>query len=247
MNKIDQETLEKIQSEVKGSKILYEATILSQEEQDEKAHLMTPFEMKVDDFSSYSKVLRITAYATRFIQKLKKNTMIEGVPTPEEIDSANAQWIKYLQRKHFLHKTHVILKINKSVEASQLNPKLDDNGIIRCYGRFTNSGLPQDTITPILLPAKERMVHLLIEDFHKKLQHVGVNHTLSQIRTKFWILKGRAEVKFVLKKMQNLSKISRWAVQNASNGTLAKKQNDEINTIQEHWIGLLWTTLCEMQ
>ena len=72
--------------------------------------------------------------------------------------------------------------------------------IVTCHGRYTNADLPDEAITPILLPRGERFVELLIEEYHKKLFHAGISHTLAQIRRKYWIPKGRAQVKSVLRR-----------------------------------------------
>ena len=82
------------------------------------------------------------------------------------------------------------LGLNKQMQQSQLNPKIDVDGIIMCHERFVNGDLPEETKTTILLSRNERMVHLLVENYHKKLFHAGVNHTLAQIRTSYWIEKG---------------------------------------------------------
>ena len=92
------------------------------------------------------------------------------------------------------------LKLNKQTAANQLNPKIKEDGIITCHGRYTNADLPEEAITPILLPRGERFVELLIEEYHKKLFHSGINHTLAQIRRKYWIPKGRAQVTSVLRR-----------------------------------------------
>ena len=90
--------------------------------------------------------------------------------------------------------------LNKSIVKNQLNLKIENAGLIRWYGRLSNADLPEKTINPILLPTREKIVELLIEDHHKKTFHAGVNHTLAQVRMKYWIPKGRAEVKRVLGK-----------------------------------------------
>ena len=83
------------------------------------------------------------------------------------------------------------MKLHKHIKRNQLNPKIDDDGIIRCYGRFTYTDLPQEAKTPILLPRNEKFVHLLVEDYHKTMFHAGVNHILDQIRMKYWIPKNQ--------------------------------------------------------
>ena len=84
--------------------------------------------------------------------------------------------------------------LNKSIVKNQLNPKIENDVLIRCYSRLNDADFPEETINPILLPTWEKIVELLIEDHHKKTFHAGVNHTLAQIRIKYWIPKGRAEV-----------------------------------------------------
>ena len=90
--------------------------------------------------------------------------------------------------------------LNKSIVKNQLNPKIENDVLIRCYSRLNDADFPEETINPILLPTWEKIVELLIDDHHKKTFHAGVNHTLAQIRMKYWIPKGRAGVKRVLRK-----------------------------------------------
>ena len=149
-----------IQLEVKGPTTLYEATIFFLDLQ-ESPHIekMTPFGINENKYSSSSKLLRITAYANRFFQKLKKIPTPKEVPTSDEMQVARKQWIKTLQKKHLPHTENGKSKLNKITAENQLNPRLDEDGIIRYYGRMTNANLPQETITPILLPRKERFVN----------------------------------------------------------------------------------------
>ena len=118
---------------------------------------------------------------------MKKINIPRGVPTANEIEMANIAWIKYSERKHYVDRSMGEMVLNISIVRSQLNPKLE-NG--RCYGRLSNADLPEKTIDPILLPAREKIGELLIEDHHKKTFQAGVNHTLAQVRMKYWILKG---------------------------------------------------------
>ena len=90
--------------------------------------------------------------------------------------------------------------LNKSIVESQLNSKVENDRLIRCYGRRNNANLPEEIINSILLATQEKIVELLIEDNHKKTFHAGVNHTLVQVRMKYWIPKGWSEVKWVLTK-----------------------------------------------
>ena len=64
----------------------------------------------------------------------------------------------------------------------------------------TNADLPEEKITPILLPKKAYFTTLLIKDVHNQNFHAGISHTLEKIRSKHWLPQGRAQVKQVFAK-----------------------------------------------
>ena len=104
------------------------------------------------------------------------------MPTANEIEMANIAWMKNLQRKHYVELSKGEMVLNKSIVQSQLSPNIENDGLIRCYGRLNIADFQEETINPILLPTREKIVELLTEDHHKKTFHAGVNHTLAQIR-----------------------------------------------------------------
>ena len=95
------ETLEKIQSEEKGPKVLYETPALTQErpnnEQPDVREDITPFNISEVKYSSLKKLLRITVYAKRFIDKVRKKINVSGNLTFKELMDAEFMWIKNLQ------------------------------------------------------------------------------------------------------------------------------------------------------
>ena len=48
---------------------------------------------------------------------------------------------------------------------------------------------------PILLPANDPIVKLIILATHERLLHAGVRSTLAEVREEFWIIRGRQQVK----------------------------------------------------
>jgi hypothetical protein len=77
---------------------------------------------------------------------------------------------------------------------------LDDDHVLRCKGRLKNASLNPGTKNPILLPNKSKFVELLIREVHDKIKHSGLRDTLTTIRERFWLLRGREAVKRVIKK-----------------------------------------------
>ena len=76
--------------------------------------------------------------------------------------------------------------------------KLDDVGILHCYGQFTVSQMK--TLNTLNCFLGMNISLLCISEVHQHLIHAGVAHTLSQIREEYWILQGRVEVKSVISK-----------------------------------------------
>ena len=61
------------------------------------------------------KLLRITAYARRFISKVQKKTNETGNPTFKELMDAEVIWIKNLQEKSFMtYKKQVKIEYQRS-------------------------------------------------------------------------------------------------------------------------------------
>lgn len=72
---------------------------------------------------------------------------------------------------------------------------MEKDGLIRCQGRLSNSDLLYDTKHPLLLDPKHHVCELIIKDCHETVKHNGVRETLTQLRTRFWIIKGRSHMR----------------------------------------------------
>ena len=75
---------------------------------------------------------------------------------------------------------------------------LDENGVILCKGRLENSELTSSQINPILIPGNHAFARLLVLDAHLKTSHGGKKDTITQLRSKYWVTKGRNLVHRVL-------------------------------------------------
>lgn len=144
-------------------------------------------------YSSYKKLLRITAYVLRFVRRSTERSLELNA---EEIRSAEELWIKSIQNQSFSEKVCHLMSTRKSpvpVFVRQFDLYLDDKGIVRCKGRIQNSSLNQEVKTPMLLPSKHHIVDLIIRKTHDRMLH-------SAVRERFWIIQGRQSVKRVLRK-----------------------------------------------
>ena len=71
---------------------------------------------------------------------------------------------------------------------------------MRCRGRLNNSTVSLSAKNRILLPHNHLFVNLLIQQYHERSKHSGVNDTFTLLRENYWILKGRRAVKLVRNK-----------------------------------------------
>ena len=77
----------------------------------------------------------------------------------------------------------------------QLGLFKDEKGIIRCRGRLGNSQASYDTKFPALLSRNHHVTSLIIRYCHERVMHNGLKETLTEVRSRYWIPKGRQTVK----------------------------------------------------
>ena len=71
----------------------------------------------------------------------------------------------------------------------------DGDKMWRCKGRLGNANLPYYTKYPALLPKHHHLTALIIRDAHVRVMHNGVKETLTQVRSKYWVIQGRQIVR----------------------------------------------------
>ena len=187
--------------------------------------LNTPLWDLVEKNSSATKVFRITAYCLRFLVKLINKLKLRRLnavntcnldlefcdfsSTPselalslKELTNARLLWVHYYQRTHLSEEMKSLIShkpIRSSSSLLRLSPILV-KGLMRVGGRLRNSSLDADAKHPLILPAKNRFVQLLVEHAHQITLHGRTQLTLITVRKQYWILKGRQEVKSVIHK-----------------------------------------------
>lgn len=148
-------------------------------------------------YSSLIKLLRITAYISRWLIR-NRDQRTKQVVTAHEIVQAKLIWIRHVQQTEFA-KEMECLREKKSLPIRSpllsLNPFLDENGILRVRGRLRNSLLPHNAKYPAILPAGGYFTTLIIRQAHFKALHGGLQLTLNIIREEFWIIRGKETVK----------------------------------------------------
>lgn len=99
----------------------------------------------------------------------------------------------------------IILSVQSKIDQKNLtNPERqlglykDEQGLVRCKGRLNNSDLNVETRNPILLPRDHPLTTLVIRQCHSNVLHNGVKETLLELRSRFWVVKGRSYIHALL-------------------------------------------------
>ena len=151
-------------------------------------------------YSTMLRLQRVTAYVFRAVKAFKKlerqrttHSTVRKPPvlTTMELAEAERLWIIHSQALLTQDKNFDLWK-------RQFGLFLDETGMWRCGGRLTNADLPYSTKHPVLLPKDHPLTALIMKDAHGRVQHNGVKETLTKLRIKYWIIRGRSLVKSIV-------------------------------------------------
>jgi len=161
------------------------------------------------DFCSLNRLLRVTARVLRFLEmgRGKHLTVLSvqynGVSlNAAELDRAEILWIRSIQAQSFAGELRYLdnpSNKTKPLYVDQFGLYLDSNHILKCKGRINNSTLSFNEKNPIFLPSKHPFIKLLVMSLHCRAMHGGVDVTLTAVREKYWILRGRQMVKAIVR------------------------------------------------
>ncbi|XP_065902306.1 uncharacterized protein [Dysidea avara] len=151
--------------------------------------------IKLENFSKFSRLLRVTACVLRFVNqcmsRLQKNsTSLPKELTASEVMNAENLWVRESQRDLGNHKNFPTWRMQFGLFL--------DGKIWRCKGRLGNADISYNAKHPALLCKQHYFTELVVRDAHERVGHNGVKETLTQIRAKFWIIRGRQFVRHIL-------------------------------------------------
>lgn len=114
-----------------------------------------------------------------------QNTIIQAVQ-----QDVYAEEIKCAQKHEKLPKTSPL---------KNLDPYLDENGLLRVGGRISDSNLSQGEKNPLIVPGHHHVASLLIKHYRKQTQHQGCLFTEGAVRSAgWWIVGGKRKVSTVI-------------------------------------------------
>ncbi|KAL3192520.1 hypothetical protein MRX96_058937 [Rhipicephalus microplus] len=136
--------------------------------------ISSPFEavLKVEEFSSCSRVVRLTAWVRRFVNNCRRGKERKGGPLrAEEVIDAERYWLTTTQGEAFsddISNLKAQRPLHKGSPVLPLSPYLDGEGLMRVGGRLQFTDNHEETKHPIILPSTHPFTLLLIRKEHAR-------------------------------------------------------------------------------
>ena len=143
-------------------------------------------------FSSLDRLLSVTAVVLKFCQMLRDKVHCgESSNSCDLKAEAEQLWILECQR---------VVVAGKSFKhwQNQLDLFQDESGVWRCRGRIQKAAVLYSTKHQVLLHKDHHLSVLLVRSAHIRVLHNGVKDTLTELRSRFWIVKGRNFIKKII-------------------------------------------------
>ena len=122
------------------------------------------------------------------------------VLTPEQNEEAKVFLVKTAQDDAFRNEISALQNgqpIKKNSSIRDLNPFLDNQGVLRVGGRLNLADLPFQSKHPAVLPKGHPFTRNVVVHHHWKLLHAGGRNLISNIREEFWPLDARRLVRSI--------------------------------------------------
>lgn len=171
-------------------------------------HEVTEPVIDFDRFSRWERLLRTMVYVKRFVNNTKpKMEKYVGVPEQSELQQATAAMLKIVQHDAYPDEVKILTEnlvlppeqqkvIDKSSALYQLNPVMDDQGVVRQNSRIRNAAhIAYNLRYPVLLPKTHHVTTLIIDWYHRTYQHGNSEMVVNEIRQSYIIPNLRSLVK----------------------------------------------------
>ncbi|XP_041448477.1 uncharacterized protein LOC121404030 [Drosophila obscura] len=156
-------------------------------------------------FSEFGRALRVIAYVRRFGQRVRGQATPVHVSTEldnKEVAAALQAVTITTQRFHYTAEHRCLVNkqpLPTTSSLQNLNPFLDQNGVMRACGRVrASASMTYNERHPILLPPACLLVRLLVRFTHHVSLHGGNQLVIRLLRATYWIPRLRHVVRAVI-------------------------------------------------
>ena len=146
-------------------------------------------------------MVRITALMLRVRARLQKKQHQRGEVRAGEMRDAVLALVRYSHARHLTRQQ----RENKSFMKSF---PVDEQGVLRIGGRLQMSSLPYDTRHPLVVPEGADIIGPIVRHYHALVGHSGLESTMAEIRTRFWIINARKVINKEYRKCMRCKKMN---------------------------------------
>ena len=149
----------------------------------------------LEKFSELEKLLRVITLVKKVLRNMRNRKERKEINVDElsceEMREAEEMWINDAQLT--LQSDSSFEKMRESLEI------VKKYGLLVCQGRLEYFELEEEAKFPIILPKNHRFTEVVVLHCHKIVHHCKVRGTLAELRSRFWIGKGRQFVKKLIR------------------------------------------------
>ena len=155
-----------------------------------------------DKYSSYQKLLRITAYALHLLPSHECYRNADGsIIDPTELEEAERHLQYLVQGESFIAERKDLLEnkpVKRSSRIAPFSPFIGPNRLIRSAGRIKRLvEVEFDVKHPIVLDARHAFVKLFLNHTHVKHHHQGIDYLRAKVQERYTILKLRSSLRSI--------------------------------------------------
>ena len=145
-------------------------------------------------YSKLQKLLRVTALVRKFAARFKMVgdvALVDWTITASDLERAELDWITDSQNQ-------LTSETNFELWKHQLDLFVDKHNNWRCGGRLKKANILYGQKYPILLLKHHPLTTLIMQYAHERTLHSGVKDTLTEVRSKYWLVKGRQFIRKII-------------------------------------------------
>ena len=211
-----------------------------------------------ETFSSYTRMVIITAWVLRYLNRLRQIPEINDDPvyieillkdgvvrkvallSPSEIKNAKIACLRVAQRETYRSEYKAFSEgktLSRHSHIDRLRPVWDPvRRVIRGTGRTERSdagqkeksGKRRPKLPPIILPTYHYVTKLIIQQAHKAIKHSGVKSTQRYLRQTYWLPKAHQRIKAELARCVPCQRLNSRKFECTS----AQLPSDRVNRLQ---------------
>lgn len=210
---VDTATVSEDKLELRKESNLYSSTVVTQTETSKVNESITKGKVHqiIDHCSDWSQLRRRIAWLIRFTQFIRdRKGLKNGRLFPEDYEAATNAIARLVQNEAYeseIADLRAGRPVKTTSKIANLNPILDDHGVLRINGRIKNASVAYDASHQIILPKNHHVTSVLVQHTHESIGHLGREHVIAQLRQKFWIPQVRVLVRSVLGRCIKCKKI----------------------------------------